>query len=90
MFILRRITSENRQLNDCLGNRYHLVLKVENKDEYEEALKVMKWKDDDETLYGFVIYDQGNQMIYCPLYKKSVYFIMTESGKTFANISHKV
>lgn len=88
MFILRRITSEGNELNDCLGDRYHLVLKERNQEEYEKALKVLKWKDDEE-LYGFIIYSKGNEMIHYPLYKKSVYFIMTETGKTFANISKK-
>lgn len=88
MFVLRRITSEANELNDCIGERYHLVLKERNKDEYEKSLKALKWEDDNE-LYGFVIYSFANEMVHCPLYKKSVYFIMTESGQTFANISQK-
>jgi hypothetical protein len=90
MFILRRITSENKQVNDCLGDRYHLVLKETNKDDYVDALTEVKWKGDDDELYGFVIYSSGNEMIHSPLYKESIYFIMTESGKTFANITFKV
>jgi len=44
-------------------------------------------KKDDEDIYGFVVYNEGQSII--PLYKKSVYFMMTESGKTFANLSLK-
>jgi len=92
MFVLRRVTSEGNEMNDCLGERYHKVMQETQKEEFERALKVLDWKLDGiqaQELYGFIIYWTSDQMIHSPLYRKSMYFIMTESGKTFDNITYK-
>ena len=86
MFILRRITSENRERNDVIGNHYQFVRKLENKDEFLEFQDLLGWEEDD-LVYAFVVYNQGQDIL--PLYKPSVYFMMTSDGKTFANLTFR-
>ena len=85
MFILRRITSENVERNTVLGESYLLINAERNQKDFNESLKIMKCNKED--VYGFISHDEGSKLI--PLYKKSTYFVMTESGKTFANVSLK-
>lgn len=89
MFILRRITSESIEINDCLGTSYVMILKERNSVEFEKTAKAMKWDDADMTkdMYGFITYNNGADIL--PLYQKSHYFIMASDGKTVANISFK-
>ncbi len=88
MFVLRRITSEGNEMNDCLGDCYHLILRDGNVTEFEKTLKALKWEHSDE-LYGFVIYSIAGESVNKPLYKKSMYFVMMSNGETFANITFK-
>lgn len=85
MFILRRITSNGLEANTCLGTEYVLVLREANKEEFEERTKLWKDSDLEEEMYGLVCYEDGESIM--PLYKKSVYYIMSSDGRTFANIS---
>lgn len=87
MFILRRITSESIEINDCLGTSYVMILKDRNNVEFEKTAKAMKWEDADMTkdMYRFITYNNGADIM--PLYQKSHYFIITSDGKTVANIS---
>ena len=89
MFILRRITSEGNESNSCIGKSYNHVRKQENAEEYKKTL--IAWlkglKRDDEDVYGFIIHDNGQNII--PLYKKSFYFVMMSDGRTFANITNR-
>lgn len=86
MFILRRITSQGLELNTCLGLEYVLVLKEVNESEFRDRVKL--WDEEDlKDLYGVVCFNGGASIM--PLYRKSSYYIMTEFGKTFSNISEK-
>lgn len=85
MLILRRITGEKAEINTVIGNGYILVNSLSNKDDYEKLLK--EWKALADDIYGFVIYNNGVSIM--PLYKKSYYFMMTENGATFANLTFK-
>lgn len=86
MFILRRITSQNVERNTVIGESYILIDAEKNPEDYKKSLNVMKWSSDSD-IYGFISHNEGSKLI--PLYMKSTYFVMTESGKTFANISNK-
>ena len=85
MFILRRITSDDIEINWCIGDKYVLVLRERNSDEFAETAKLLKWEPAPTGVYGFVLCDGGVDVI--PLYDKSHYFIMASDGKTVANIS---
>jgi hypothetical protein len=84
MFILRRITSENAEINTILGVNYALILEERNKENFTASLEATKC--DKKDVYGFVSYFDGKLI---PLYKKSLYFIMVGDGQTFANITLK-
>jgi len=89
MFILRRITSESNEINEIIGSTYHLILRERQPKEFKEALKEFSYPDDNEFMYGVILYWENNSHRIMPLYKKSHYFIMTESGKTFSNLTYK-
>ena len=87
MFILRRITVKKVEINTDLGIEYVLVLKEKNKEEFSERTKL--WlKEDLNDLYGLVCFEDSEAIM--PLYSDSSYYIMTNDGKTFANISNKI
>jgi hypothetical protein len=89
MFILRRITSDQVEINTCLNSEYVLTLKEKNSKEFEKTIKSLKFDnaEDIKDIYGFVTFNDGSSIM--PLYKKSFYYIMTSDGNTFANISLK-
>lgn len=88
MFTIRRITSQNLESNQALGERYVLIDKEKNPEDFEKSLKAMKWTNEQASeVYAFVSYNSGKDIM--PLYRKSTYFIMTGKGQTFANISFR-
>ena|SRR3990167_8219134 len=98
MFILRRITSEHRTLNTIIGENYSVVYNGSKDDQQEfdamfKRMFVIDVKSNNyiremkEEVYAFIISDSGSRCE--PMYKKSYYYVMTESGKTFENISLK-
>jgi hypothetical protein len=86
MFILRRLTSQNAEINTILGETYNLIDRERNIEDFKKSLKVMMWEDD-PNIYGFISYNDGAKLQ--ALYAKSVYFVMTSDGKTFSNITKK-
>lgn len=88
MFILRRVTSELIEINDCLGTTCVVILKEKNSIEFNNKAKAMNLDSDViKDIHGFVCYNSGADII--PLYKKSHYYIMASDGKTVDNISYK-
>lgn len=89
MFILRRITGEGCECNTCLGESYHYVNSEVNKVEYERVFSnyFHGIEKPPFEVYGFLIYDDGGETI--PLHRPSRYYIMTDSGKTFANLTFR-
>jgi hypothetical protein len=96
MFILRRISSAGVEMNHSLGDGYTYINREYNVLEFRRSFKVFFDKDhvadldetsdeDSKDVYGFI----GNGPFLQPLYKNQKNFIMTESGKTFSNLSYK-
>jgi hypothetical protein len=85
MFILRRISGRGVQMNLNLGSSYTYIGKNENPEEFERTLKEVFDNLNEEIIYAFVS-DEDGKHIY-PLYKGQKAYIMTESGKTFDNVS---
>lgn len=73
MFILRRYTGEQREVNQDLGNSYHLVRRESDFEDFKRTYTTMTdgldWVEDDTT--------------------DKIYYIMTENGATFANLTFK-
>lgn len=95
MFILRRYTSEHNEVNESLGDSYNLVKKEINPEEFNRTYKIWAGVGEDliednlvtDGIYMFIIYKDGREII--PLHKASTYYIMTENGKTFSNITYR-
>jgi hypothetical protein len=86
MFILRRITPNNIEINTCLGDYYVLISKERNEDEFKKTIKLWS-KDGTDDIYALITYNDGEDIM--PLYKKSYYYVMASDGRTFSNISLK-
>jgi len=97
-FILRKVLNDNTQTNIVLGDQYQLIERDSNYDEFSKAFEADFGKfhvaDLDPTsdnfaqnCYAFLIIYGGDKLI--PLYKKQFNYIMTDSGKTFANLSYR-
>ena len=96
MYTLRTITGNKTQVNKLIGNTYSLVHRDESYDEFSDMFfnifGVKHVADLDENsndfkknCYGFLSIDINETI---PLYKDLSYYIMTESGKTFSNLSY--
>ena len=84
MFILRRITSENQEINQVLGSKYNLIVKEFQELEFKRALKTLMKIEHDEDIIAFAVFNEGSSFV--PIYKKSTYFVMTSDGNTFDNL----
>jgi hypothetical protein len=87
MFILRRVTSENGESNTFLGKTYNLIHFVHQSEEFKKTKEVWGVEDDDMGIYAFICHDEGGKLI--PLYKSSSYYVMTDNGNTFANVTNR-
>ena len=88
MFILRTFNERHIEQNEELGDNYSFIEKEGNKKEFIELLNSFVMDEEQkEKVYAFILYNDGAGTL--PLYVGHLYFIMTESGKTFANISQR-
>lgn len=83
MFILRKITQNGLEWNLCLGESYSVITEERNPVQFKETVGAVDYSEPE--VYGFVFNDDNGQPI--PLYRKQKNYIMTDSGKTFSNIS---
>lgn len=91
MYTLRKITESGTEFNQFLGKNYNLVLSEKSPQQFKEIHKDFFKADFKENnpvenvlCYGF-IHSQNCQETYA-LFKNEKNYVMTESGKTFANI----
>lgn len=85
MFILRRITANDYEMNDIIGDSYQKIDPERNPVDFKQNLT--QWGDETEMIFMFLIVNQGSKTI--PLYKKSQYYVMTSNGETFEKIVYK-
>jgi len=96
-FILRSVYSDRTELNKSLGGDYQFIHRELNYNEFSNMFNAVFERtyvadNDDESdintkqIYAFVVHDGGKAI---PLNKDLTYFIMTEGGKTFANLSYR-
>lgn len=99
MFTLRRISSEGVEMNQVLGESYTYIDRWKSPEEFEKSWKNYaetcetkaslpdydpKSDDADKRVFAFV----GNGPILQPLWANQRAYIMTEGGKTFANLAY--
>jgi hypothetical protein len=91
MFTLRTaFTDCNKFRNNFLGNDYELFFKVNEdlEDEFNYYFKeLFPTPELNEKECVFAILYNSEKLI--PLYKHHKYYIVTEKGKTFGNLSYK-
>lgn len=96
MYTLRRINGDGVEMNTSLGNGYTYVNRFESYEAFckdfqsyfdKKHVADLDEASDDDTkrVYGFVGCDKFIQ----PLYMNQKAFIVSENGKTFANLSYK-
>ena len=85
MYTLRKITGEHVQINISLGKSYNYVGKLESPKEFERTLEEIFKRLNEDIIYAFIS-DEDGRNVY-PLYSTQKNYIMSESGKTFANVS---
>jgi len=96
MFALRKII-ENTQANYALGIEYTIVERFVEYEKFQEVFeKSFGYKhvadlDDSsdnytKNCYAFVLTQEFEPI---PLYMKQKNYVMTESGKTFSNLTYK-
>jgi len=97
-FILRKVLKDGTQTNILIGNQYRLIERDVNYDQFSEAFEkefekfhVADLDPESDSFskncYAFLIVNEGSLLI--PMYKNQWNYIMTDSGKTFANLSYK-
>jgi len=85
MFTLRKITGENVQMNISLGKSYDYIGKQESPEAFERTLDFVCKRLNEEIIYAFVSDENGRETY--PLYKTHKNYILTENGKTFADVN---
>ena len=87
MFILRTVLQDKTEANSALGKTYKLTKKGEGSN-FDALMPFTEVNDQyKDEVFAIVSSEEGNQHI--PLFDRNQYYIMTESGKTFANLSYK-
>lgn len=97
MYTLRSIT-KGLQRNENLGSNYSLVHRDYNYAEFQRQFKFVFDKDhvadldlqsdgDTKGVFAFVVSENGGQIF--TLLKDVDYYIMTDTGRTFDNLTYK-
>ena len=88
MFVLRKITSDNREVNVNLGNSYTFTDSEKNNAQFIDMCNIYFGSIDmhEVNCYAFITDEVGE---FIPLYKTQKNYIMTNKGDTFANVSFR-
>lgn len=87
MYTLRTVFQTGIERNNYLGNNYEII-KEENKEEFDYYFKDLfpnPEQTDIDCVFALLITDE----ITIPLYSVHKYYVVGETGKTYANLSHK-
>lgn len=86
MFVLRVVDVDGVEINKSLGDSYNLIEQHAEKDFKRCMDNIYPSGKPDKETYAFLVYNSGG--IVRPLYSTQWNYIMTASGKTFANVTH--
>lgn len=97
MYTLRSF-EDGIESNQSIGNNYQVINRKVNYEKFCEAFAKTWGKNhvadlDDESdkytknTYAFLVVDGGSKLI--PLYKGMLYYIVSENGKTFDNLTRR-
>lgn len=96
MYALRTFT-ENSEVNNWLGDQYEIIRREESYEAFAEQYRKYFDKshvadndpaadDISRRVYAFILNEHEQAM---PVYKEQKNYIVTESGKTYSNITYK-
>ena len=86
MYTLRKIFKDGSESNKIIGDSY-LLISDDNVD-FDKSMEVY-FKGDapkEHEIYLFLSHEDGKRLL--PLYKTQQNFIVSDSGKTFSNLTH--
>jgi hypothetical protein len=90
MFSLRIVFFAGTESNIYLGKKYALYTRSLGEDEFMVAAKLFYGEEglpsDFDNCYG-ILFPEGEQGV--ALYEGNQYYIVTDSGKTYDNITYK-
>ncbi len=86
MYTLRQIKSNGAEFNSALGNDYTVYHIDKSEEIFKEAFKAVFEEDYNNEVKCYAIIYAGKSKF--PLYLGDQNYIVTESGKTFSNISY--
>lgn len=93
MYTLRSLTSEGHESNIALGNNYTFISRKYAKEAFERVYKNAYEssgkafeENPNEDCYGMI---QSENVNFIFLWKQESNYIMTETGKTFSNLTYK-
>ncbi|MCP4984858.1 MAG: hypothetical protein GY928_01975 [Colwellia sp.] len=86
MYNLRKITKDKIETNQALGENYTLVYRDKNKEDFNKLVEAYFKKGISEDVYCFVSSKLGQIF---GLEEDSEAYIMTDSGSTFSNLTHR-
>lgn len=95
MYTLTEIGKDNVQTHDYLGYGFSVVDKEKSPDEFLKAYMAyagenvtgITIENIEEPIFSFVISEGGKEVF--PLFFLRRYYIVTENGKTFKNLTFK-
>lgn len=96
MYTLRTVESNQKQTNEFIGSFYQFIERDSSYEAFCSTFKNVFQRDHvadlcetadqyTKNVYGFIVTNNGTN----PLYKDNSYYIMTENGKTFSNLTYK-
>lgn len=94
MLVLRRIAEDGIEINQVVGKGYLYIHRENNLERFKDHFKnyfKKQWVDgstDKEMVNCYAFIREGS--LVQALYKNQKTYMMTESGKTFANLTHKL
>jgi hypothetical protein len=102
MFILRQVTEKKMVSNTIIGDNYKVIYREENPEAFREIYKQVFGKDhvadidetaDETSKNCFAFLYSDGEFVYSEcwhaLFKSESYWIMTDGGKTFDNLTYR-
>jgi len=94
MYTLKEIGSDSVITHDYLGYGFSVVNKETSTEYFDKSYRAWSQVDEmdanlkmNDAIFAFVISEGGREIF--PLYKNRFYYIVTENGKTFNNLTFK-
>lgn len=87
MFVLRQITKDGQVSNLNLGDRYTYIDKENSIEAFNASVGRANSHPDQEKIFGLIAHENSSDIY--PLYKGFNYYVMTDCGKTFENLTRR-